>query len=109
LGTNRVYPERGRLLPVAINIKNERTVSLARELAQLRGTTLTSAIEEAIEARLKDVRTETSYEERARAERLADILDSVAELHARITDDERAALRRANEDLYDELGLPSGR
>jgi hypothetical protein len=92
---------------MAINIKNERTVALARELAEARGTTLTSAIEEALETRLAQVRNAdaaTAAERVARRRTAAATL--LAELSASITPQQRDALRTAQVDMYDEDGLP---
>jgi antitoxin VapB len=91
---------------MAINIKNERTVALARELAEVRGVTLTSAIEEALERRLKELQDEPSPREARAAERHRKITAILAEIHANITPEQREALRTAEQDMYDEDGLP---
>lgn len=91
---------------MALNIKNERTVALARELAQLEGTTITSAIEHALEEQLAKVRSGDSRLDRDAAERLRKGREILAELHAAMTDEDREALRKAQEDMYDEDGLP---
>ena len=91
---------------MAINIKNERTVALARELAELRGVTLTSAVEEALEARLREVRAESPFADNERERRRAAIRALVAEIQANITPEQREALRTAERDMYDEDGLP---
>ncbi|MGC4174681.1 type II toxin-antitoxin system VapB family antitoxin [Demequina sp.] len=91
---------------MAINIKNERTVALARELAEVRGLTLTSAIEEALEARLRELHDSQDARE-ARAQRRRSLVEPVlAELHESLTPGEREALRTAQDDMYDANGLP---
>jgi len=83
---------------MALNIKNERTQKLARELARLTGESMTAAITEAVRERLDRVRS-------ARGEGLADRL-------MRIGKDCAAHLREPfrsvdhGELLYNEKGLP---
>jgi len=88
---------------MALNIKNERTVALIRELADATGQNMTSAVEEAIIAKLEQVRSQES--EAAVAIRLSELRQAVDELHASMTDEQREALRTAEADLYDEQGL----
>lgn len=90
---------------MALNIKNERTVALARELAQLQGTTITSAIEHALEEQLAKVRSGDSPLGREAAERLRRGREIADEISASLTEEDREALRRAQEDMYDENGL----
>jgi antitoxin VapB len=83
---------------MAVNIKNERTQKLAKELARLTGESMTAAITEAVRERLDRVRS-------ARGEGLADRL-------MRIGKDCAAHLREPfrsvdhGELLYNEKGLP---
>ncbi|MCL2788288.1 MAG: type II toxin-antitoxin system VapB family antitoxin [Micrococcales bacterium] len=80
---------------MALNVKNERTVSAVRLLAQRRGITCTAAIHEAVDAALS---TPDKSAEQA-------MIDDVR----RIADDFRASLPPSttlDEDaLYDENGL----
>jgi len=90
---------------MALNIKNERTVALARELAELNGTSITSAIEDALEARLAQARTGETPVDRDRAARMARAREILAEIHENITDEQRELFRTADDYLYDENGL----
>ena len=84
---------------MALNIKNEETCNLARELAELTGETMTGAITVALRDRLERERQQRSVE--ARLDAIHAIQDRVAQLleggphpidHAEL--------------LYDEHGLP---
>jgi len=90
---------------MALNIKNERTVALIRELAAATGQNMTSAIEEAIGARLAQLKDAQSADEADRASRLAEIHRLVNEIQANMTDSQREALTTAQADLYDQQGL----
>ena len=84
---------------MSLNIKNEETCRLARELARLTGETMTGAITVALEERLQRERHERSVE--ARLEKMRAIADRCAKL-----------LRPGpsavdhGDLLYDERGLP---
>ena len=84
---------------MSLNIKNEETCRLARELADLTGESMTGAITVALEERLERERHERSVETRLREMR--EISERCAKL-----------LREAGppvdhgEFLYDERGLP---
>ena len=92
----------GRLVDVSLNIKNERTHALVRQLAQMTGQSQTSAVEDAVRRRIEELsRSEDEVE--ARIKRIEQI---AAEFSADLTDEDRAALLSADDYLYDELGLP---
>ena len=84
---------------MSLNIKNEETCRLARELADLTGETMTGAITIALEERLERERHERSVE--ARLQEMRAISNRCAKL-----------LREAGppvdhgEYLYDDRGLP---
>lgn len=83
---------------VSLNIKNERTHALVRELATLRGVSQTDAVTEAVEQRLADLRANADDSTR----RHEDILRLAAEYRALAGD-----VRLSTDDLYDEAtGLP---
>ena len=84
---------------MSLNIKNEETCRLARELAQLTGETMTGAITVALEERLERERRQRSVEERLRDMR------AIAERCASLLGDGPAAADHG-ELLYDERGLP---
>lgn len=83
---------------MALNIKDETTDRLARELAALTGQPITTAVREAIEAQLEAVRR------RRRVADDADLLGIIARGRARTT----VGGRSEDEILgYDEHGLPA--
>jgi antitoxin VapB len=89
---------------MSLNIKNERTVRLVRELAERTGQSQTSAVESAVAAQLETLGASPNGSERER--RNARARAALAELHATVTDADRAAARAAQQDLYDDAGLP---
>ncbi|WP_137846386.1 type II toxin-antitoxin system VapB family antitoxin [Microbacterium sp. 2FI] len=95
---------------MSLNIKNERTHALVRELAALTGMSQTSAVEDAVRRRLEALRSDRQpagrFTEAELAMRKAEIRRIVADLHAETTPEQWAAFDRAEDDLYDELGLP---
>lgn len=104
-----VETRKGRILPMSLNIKNERVHALAREAARVLGTTQTGAIEVAL-TRLLDAEgvdlAAADLERRRR--RVADLLTKIdahrAELEAQgiVMPDSQTAF----DELYDEHGLP---
>ncbi len=94
----RRLPFAGRMVDMSLNIKNERTHALVRELATLRGVSQTEAVDEAVRLRLEELNREADAQERF--ERTMAIAK------------ETGAIFRATggpvttDDLYDELGLP---
>lgn len=85
------------MVGMSLNIKNERTHALVRELATLRGVSQTEAVEEAVRARLAELNAEK--DQRARFERIMAIAQQM-----------EPGLREAGvlstDFLYDEYGLP---
>lgn len=86
---------------MGLNIKNEQTERLIRELAAELQTSLTGAVEDAVRARLDQVRGERS---RGSGDRVAEVLALAAELRVRLGADYLAQDFDAL--LYDERGLP---
>lgn len=83
---------------MALNIKNEQTQRLSRELAQLAGESVTTAVTVAVRERLERLRAgEQTADERA--ERIM----TLGRLIAEALPPERAKV----EDLYDDVGLPA--
>lgn len=83
---------------MALNIKDEETDRLARELAALTGKPITTAVREAIEAQLEMVRR------RRRVNGEPDLVGIITRGRARRTVDDRSE----DEILgYDERGLPA--
>jgi antitoxin VapB len=82
---------------MGLNIKNQRVHELARTLSQATGTTMTGAIEEALEEKL------------ARLEREREMPAKIAWLEARLKElgPPPPGLTSDHSDLYDEDGLPA--
>ena len=89
----------GRVLPVSLNIKNERVHGMVRRLAELTGQSQTSALEDAVRRRLDEIERENDRE--ARLERLR----AIARETAAAMDPEMKKIPHGDV-LYDELGLP---
>lgn len=85
---------------MAINIKNERVCDLVREAASRTGQPQTSVLEAALSRYLEELRASEAEED----DRVDEIL---ATIHAALTDEDRAAIRRDLDALYDENGLPA--
>lgn len=89
---------------MGLNIKNEGTVALIRELAARTGRSQTGAVDDAVRSRIAELDAAEAGARtgarRAKADRL------LAELQASITPRERAAVRAADAGMYDERGLP---
>jgi antitoxin VapB len=80
---------------MALNIKNEETHRLIRELADLTGESMTAAVTEAVRERLERIRSDFQVEE---------ILELAREIRDRLPP---GALDVEHGDLlYDERGLP---
>lgn len=86
---------------MSLNIKNERVHALAREAAELAGTTQTGAIEQALEQLIASHRAEQARRDKHR--RFAQLRRW---LDANITDEDRAVIDRTMAQMYDENGLP---
>ena len=84
---------------MSLNIKNEETCRLAKELAHLTGETMTGAITVALEERLERERRERSVEARVRE------LHAIGQRCARLLREGPSAVEHGDF-LYDERGLP---
>lgn len=87
---------------MSLNIKNPRTHELVRELARRTGQSQTSAVEEAVARRLADLGAGDDDDDVAllAAQRL------VADFRAELSPQDRVRILAAQDDLYDEAGLP---
>ncbi len=93
---------------MGLNIKNERITALVRELAQRTGTTQTGAIEDAVRSKLAELdRDADASSSRRRDAKRARVQQLLTELHASVTEAERAEVKRSEQDLYDDAGLPA--
>lgn len=88
---------------MSLNIKSPRAVALVRELAARTGSSQTAAVEDAVARRLSELDCDESVRadaRRAAAEELRRDLDKL------LTDEDKAAIRRNDAELYDDTGLP---
>jgi antitoxin VapB len=83
---------------MALNIKNEQTHRLVRQLAKLTGESMTAAVDKAVQERLERVRGKT---EQGMAEKLMKIARASGPLW-------KKPYVSLEELLYDEKGLPKG-
>lgn len=87
---------------MGLNIKNERTAALVHELARRTGRSLTSAVEEAVQARLDELEGSRSRDaQRAKVNQL------LCDLDRSITNRQRESIRVEEKALYDGHGLPA--
>ena len=86
----------------ALNIKDAEVAKKARKLAKLKGTTITAAVEQALDASLAAA---TRMTEAKRAERERRVDEIVKRFRASIPPD-APSYEEIMEDMYDENGLP---
>jgi len=99
---------------MSLNIKNERTHALVRELAERTGMSQTSAVESAVRLRLEQLNAAEQHPGRPapryspeEAERRLKDIERIAEHFRSITTaEQREAMSNHGEWLYDEQGLP---
>lgn len=84
---------------MALNIKNEQVHALAREAARRTGMSQTSVLEAALRRYLDTLEDVPA----SRADRVRAL---VREFNAALSEDDRTAMRRAAQELYDADGLP---
>ena len=86
---------------MSLNIKNDETVRLVKELAAVTGESLTTAVTEAVRERLERVRASDEADIEARIQRISDLAREIRE-HA----PPGYFDQDFDELLYDENGLP---
>jgi antitoxin VapB len=86
---------------MSLNIKNEQTVALVRDLARRTGLSQTSAVEEAVRAKLAELEHGSS-----RDARRAKVNKLLADLDQSITAGQKQRIRAEEKELYDDHGLP---
>jgi hypothetical protein len=86
----------------ALNIKDAEVAKKARKLAKLKGTTITAAVDQALDASLAAATRMTEAEREEREKRADEIL---ARIRASIPPD-APSYEEVMEDMYDENGLP---
>ena len=82
---------------MSLNIKNPRTCASVRRLADATGLSQTSAVEQAVGRWLAEI---------DRVDRAARGHALLEEFWAHLTDDDRDAMQRTMDEMYDENGLP---
>jgi hypothetical protein len=85
----------------ALNIKDPDVAKKARRLAKLKGTSITAAVAEALDASLKNAEHKSKLDRDARERRVDEALER---FRAIIPPDSKVWDRL--DDLYDEFGLP---
>lgn len=100
---------------MSLNIKNERTHALVRELAAITGMSQTSAVEDAVRRRLDELQGDATkrrpvpapkYSPEEIERRIADARRIAEEFRAETTPEQREAMRNHADWMYDEWGLP---
>lgn len=86
---------------MSLNIKNETTHELVRQLAALTGQSQTSAVEDAVRRRLVELESEKASLEERRRSRIDEL---IAEAHRLPLNGPTTEEILA--DMYDEMGLP---
>lgn len=86
---------------MSLNIKNEETHRLVRELATLTGQSQTSAVEDAVRRRLAELHSDGDPERRRRA-----LNQTVEEMQKIAASDPEWLATNWDDELYDENGLP---
>ena len=85
---------------MSLNIKNERTHALVRQLAEASGMSQTEAVEDAVRRRLDELSAESTEALTVRVERVLALATEISQgLSPESFDD-------VNDWLYDENGLP---
>lgn len=86
---------------MSLNIQNEQTLALVRELARRTGLSQTGAVEQAVRARLAELDSRDS-----RDARRAEVDKMLSDLDRSITDEQRESICLGAKALYDDHGLP---
>lgn len=84
---------------MSLNIKNEATHAKIRRLAELTGRSMTAAVDDAVERRLRELEADPDHDRRVREEAL------MARIRKVFTPEAVEETRRIEADLYDENGL----
>ena len=90
---------------MSLNIKDEQTHELVRELARVTGATQTAAVRDAVQRRLAELGSDgvEGSDLAARRQRLQEIAQAFQD---DLTDEDRRRMKHADDWLYDDLGLP---
>lgn len=85
---------------MSLNIKNEHTHALVRELARMSGVSQTQAVADAVSRRLEQLRAQTESDLDVRIDRVMEIAQGISSRQT------AASFEDVNSWLYDENGLP---
>jgi antitoxin VapB len=89
------------MVDMSLNIKNETTHELVRQLAALTGQSQTSAVEDAVRRRLAELEQQSSDDELERRRRIRAVIRRAQQIpHTGRTTEE------IMDELYDETGMP---
>lgn len=91
---------------MSLNIKNAVTHRLVRELAAATGLSQTAAVEDAVRRRLADLAHDSDTQHITQQHRLEHARAIAAAYAADLSAEDRARIARAEDDLYDQDGLP---
>jgi len=89
---------------MALNIKDEETHELVKELAELKGTSMTSAVKEAVRGEIERERAQREGAAKQRKSRYELLMDFARTYAERVKDPVHSW--EVNDLLYDEDGLP---
>lgn len=90
-------------LGMSLNIKNEQTHELVKRLAHLTGQSQTLAVDKAVRKRLEELERERGLPDHQWS-KVEAVIDRA---HHHLTAEQKAALAGAEDELYDEHGLPA--
>lgn len=90
-------------LGMSLNIKDEQIHKLVKRLAQLTAQSQTRAVEEAVRKRLEDLEREHGLPD-YQWNKVEAVIDRA---HQQLPAEQKAALAGAEDELYDEYGLPA--
>ena len=88
---------------MALNIKNEQTHQLVKRLAQLTEQSQTRAVEDAVRRRLLELERERGLPDH----QWSKVEAVIGRAHQHLTSEQKAALANAEDEIYDEHGLPA--
>jgi len=88
---------------MGLNIKNDHIHDLVKRLAQLTEQSQSRAVEDAVRRRLQELEREQGLPD-YQWTRVEAVIEAA---HRHLTSEQKAALARAEDDLYDENGLPA--
>lgn len=89
---------------MAITLRNKAAEEMIRQIGRQRGLGPSAVIVQAVEAFAKAPVAAVPPEQVERRLKVFDAI--VARARAELTDEDRAAMRKEAEDMYDEFGLP---